>query len=235
MDCKVCQELIGSFIDNDLAAEQAVEVRDHLGFCHACAKVCEEVTSLIDACQAAEPSELLPPTSKAIWCRINNIIESDLNKPVPVEEPRPRWRFSFLQVASAVLIIAVVSSVATLLVLRSYTARQDDLGAQNATPTTLEKLMGRVGLIETPQQIRDRRLKERESAIEYWNARVQQRRLQWDRPTREAFDRNLQVIEESVNDYTQQLQQNPDDELSGEMLDAVMNDKMNLLRDFSDL
>lgn len=61
------------------------------------------------------------------------------------------------------------------------------------------------------------------------------RRSQWDRVTREAFDRNLQVIEESVKDYTTILNQDPEDELSGEMLDAVMNDKMNLLRDFADL
>ena len=58
---------------------------------------------------------------------------------------------------------------------------------------------------------------------------------QWDRVTREAFDRNLQVLDESVKDYTTILSQDPEDELSGEMLDAVMNDKMNLLRDFADL
>ena len=34
---------------------------------------------------------------------------------------------------------------------------------------------------------------------------------------------------------TTTLERDPDDELSGEMLDSVLNDKMNLLRDFSDL
>jgi hypothetical protein len=59
--------------------------------------------------------------------------------------------------------------------------------------------------------------------------------LQWDRTTREAFDRNLNVIDEAVNDYTTILQRDPEDELSGEMLDSVLTEKMNLLRDFSDL
>lgn len=209
-------------------------MRAHLAFCAACAKVCEEMTSLIDVCQTANADELVPPNSKALWCRINNVIESDLRKqPLPLR--RGRWRFSFLQVAAAVIAVGVVSSLATVIALRGYTARQDGLEAHSATPTMIESVMGKIGLIETPHQIRERRLKEREGAIEYWNARVQQRRLMWDQATREAFDRNLVVIEESVSDYRDQLRRNPDDELSGEMLDAVMNDKMNLLRDFADL
>jgi hypothetical protein len=104
-----------------------------------------------------------------------------------------------------------------------------------ATQTTFEKVLSRVGLMETPQQARDRRLKEQQAAIQYWNDRVQARRVQWDRTTRDAFDRNLTVIDEAVNEYTMILQRDPEDELSGEMLDAVLNDKMNLLRDFADL
>ena len=52
---------------------------------------------------------------------------------------------------------------------------------------------------------------------------------------RDAFDRNLSVIDESVIEYTTILQENPDDELTGEMLDTVLNDKMDLLREFSEL
>ena len=64
---------------------------------------------------------------------------------------------------------------------------------------------------------------------------MQARRAQWDTKMRDAFDRNLNEIDASVSEYTYILQQNPDDELSGEMLDAVLDDKMNLLRSFSDL
>ena len=101
--------------------------------------------------------------------------------------------------------------------------------------TVFEKVLGKIGLMETPQQVRDRRLKEQQAAIDYWNERVQTRRVAWDRSTRDAFDRNLQVIDASLNDYTMILSQDPDDELSGEMLDSVLDDKMNLLRDFSGL
>lgn len=238
MNCDDCKALIGAFIDNDLEDASASAVRSHLAFCPSCAAVCEEVTSMIDVCRSGPADDLIPPDSRQMWLRINNVIENEV-KPLPLIDPPAKrsWAFSFLRVAAGLSVIAIVSSIVTIYLLRNYSipAVDDGAGRSAANLTTVEKYLGKLGLIETPQHARDRRLKEREAAIEYWNARVQARRTQWDRMTREAFDRNLQVIDESVNEYNSILAKDPDDELSGEMLDAVMNDKMNLLRDFSDL
>ncbi len=156
--------------------------------------------------------------------------------PPPAEEPTGRrWRFSFLNVAAAVVCIAIVSSLVTLLSIRSYFPPSPEPMRSASSRTVFEKVLGKIGLMETPQQTRERRLKEQQLAIDYWNERVQARRVQWDRATRDAFDRNLQVIDDSVRDYTFILQQDPDDELSGEMLDSVLDDKMNMLREFSSL
>ena len=55
--------------------------------------------------------------------------------------------------------------------------------------------------MDTPQQTRDRRIREQQAAIRrYWNTRVQVRRAQWDRNMREAFDRNMNVIDQAVNE-----------------------------------
>lgn len=239
MNCDECKNLIGVFMDNELDESQASEVRKHLAFCPECALVCHELASILDVCQSESPAEIVPPNSKALWCRINNIIESEA-KPtsVPVEEHRGRfWRLSFMQLAAAVLVIMVVSSLMTFVAIRKYLQPPADgfTARSSATQTTFEKVLSKLGLVETPVQARLRQAKERGAAIEYWNSRVQARRMQWDRATRDAFDRNLRVIDESVNDYTKILQQDPDDDLSGEMLDSVLNDKVNLLRDFSDL
>ena len=239
MNCDECKNLIGVFMDNELDESQASDVRMHLAFCPECAHVCEDLTSIMDVCKTESPNEIVPPNPQALWCRINNIIESEANPaPIPVEEARGRfWRLSFPQLAAAVLLIAVVSSLVTFVAIRKFISPPaDDFTARSAaTQTTFEKLLSKVGLVETPTQARLRQTKEREATIEYWNTRVQARRSQWDRATREAFDRNLRVIEESVNDYTAILQQDPEDDLSGEMLDSVLNDKVNLLRDFADL
>lgn len=237
MNCDECKNFISVFMDNDLDEAQAAAVRMHLAVCADCAKVCEDFSSILDICSTEMPSHLVPPNSQALWCRINNVIENEV-KPTPPEEPRGRfWRLSFGQLAAAVLCIAVVSSLLTVAAIRNYMvpASADFTTRSMAAQSTFEKVLSKAGLLDTPQQAREKRLREQHLAIDYWNARVQSRRVEWDRTTRDAFDRNLQVINESVNEYTMILQSDPDDELSGEMLDAVLNDKMNLLRDFSDL
>ena len=95
--------------------------------------------------------------------------------------------------------------------------------------------MARFGLIDTPQKAREKRIATQQVAIEYWNKRVEERRAQWDAKMREAFDRNLNIIDESVNDYTMILEKNPDDEITGEMLDSALDEKMQLLREFAEL
>lgn len=239
MNCEECKNLISVFMDSELDEPQASDLRNHLAICLDCAMVCEDFSSILDVCTTEFPSEIIPPNSKALWCRINNIIETDAKPPViPPDESRGRfWQLSFWQLSAAVICIAVISSLLTFVAVQNYTLppNADFTTRSVASQTTFEKILSKVGLMETPQQARDRRIKEQHAAIDYWNNRVQTRRVQWDRPTRDAFDRNLQAIQESVNEYTIILQRNPDDELSGEMLDAVLNDKMNLLRDFSDL
>jgi hypothetical protein len=144
---------------------------------------------------------------------------------------------TFSQAGAAVLAVAMISSLLTVVGIRNYfePSGEDFTSRSRASQTTFEKLLSKIGLTDTPQQAREKRIKEQQAAIDYWNKRVQQRRGQWDAKIRDAFDRNLNLIDESVSEYTIILQENPDDDLTGEMLDTVLNDKMDLLREFSDL
>jgi hypothetical protein len=228
-----------------------VEVREHLAVCEPCSKVCEDLAMIIDFCQLDADEAVLPPNPQALWCRINNVIESEVKAEILKENkekiqaavpeaqtgwlPR-RWNFSFMQVASAVLFVAIVSSVLTIIGIRNYSgAGSADVAGLSAPPTLFEKILGKVGLVETPHEKRERLIKERQQAIEYWNKRVETRRAEWNANLRDAFDRNLNEINQAVNEYTKILQENPQDELSGEMLDTALNDKMELLREFSEL
>jgi len=228
-------------MDSDLDDVRAAAVREHLAACIACAKVCEELAAIIDLCKSEAPNSPLPPNPQALWCRIHNIIESEIKpepQPLPkIEERRRLWRFSMPQLASAFLLIALVSSLVTVFAIRSYTQRSADdyLSRTSESQTIFERFMAKVGLIDTPQKARQKRIAAQMAAIDYWDRRVSERRRQWDRRMREAFDKNIDVINESVNDYTQILQQNPEDEITGEMLDSALEDKEQLLRDFSEL
>ncbi|MDM7920679.1 MAG: zf-HC2 domain-containing protein [Pyrinomonadaceae bacterium] len=240
MDCTECQELVSLFLDGELDEASSASVRTHLTLCAECAKVCEDFASILDSCDALDVDEALPPNPQALWCRISNTIESEIKPPV-VETPEPekpsRWNFSFAQIASAMVGIAFISSLLTVVGIRNYMepASEDFTSRSAESQTTFERVLAKVGLMETPQEARERRLREQQEAIAYWDRRVQARKAQWDRRMREAFDRNLAEIDQAVSEYKITLEQDPEDELSGEMLDAALNDKMNLLRQFSQL
>lgn len=242
MNCEQCQLQISSYLDGELDETMSARVRAHLTVCVECAKLCEDFSVLLDSCRVSDPSEIVPPNSQALWRRINNIIESEV-KPEPAPEEPPKswfsrgWNLTFSQAGIGVLAIAVISSLLTVVGIRNYfePSNEDFTSRSNASQTTFEKVLSKVGLIDTPHEARQRRIREQQAAIEYWTRRIQERRGQWDARIRDAFDRNLHLIDESVSEYTIMLEQNPEDELTGEMLDAVLNDKMDLLREFSDL
>lgn len=242
MNCEGCQEILSRYLDGELEETQAASVRTHLSLCADCAKLCEDFAAILDTCKLEELSDVVPPNANALWCRISNTIESEI-KPEPVEPERPRgifsrvWNFSFGQATAAVMGVALISSLLTVVGIRNYfEPSADDFTSRSAaSQTTFEKLLSKIGLTDTPHQAREKRIREQQAAIDYWNARVEARRVTWDDNLRRGFDRNLQAIDQAVSEYTMILRENPEDDLSGEMLDSVLNDKMNLLREFSEL
>ncbi len=242
MNCEECQQNISVFLDGELGEAAATPMRDHLIACSVCAKLCEDFSVILESCRESVPSEIVPPNSKALWCRINNLIESE-TKPEPrSEEPRRGflsrgWNLTFSQASAGVLAVALISSLLTVVGIRNYLEPpgEDFTSRSDASQTTLEKLLSKIGIVETPHEARERRVSEQQAAIAYWTQRVGERRGRWDSRMRDAFDRNLNLIDESLTEYTIMLQANPDDDLTGEMMDAVLNDKMDLLREFSDL
>ncbi len=239
MNCGQCQELISVFLDGELDEAAAAGIRDHLTLCAPCAKVCEDLAAILGSCNELDADAPVPPNPDALWCRINNLIETEIEPGAaePAEEPARRWNFTFSQAAAALVGVAVISSLLTVVGIRNYfEPAADDFTTRSAeSQTTFEKVLSKVGLIETPYEARLRRIQEQQAAIDYWNKRVQQRKAMWNARLRDAFDRNLAEIDRAVHEYSVILEKDPNDDLSGEMLDAALNDKMNLLRQFSEL
>jgi len=252
MTCEQCQELISMFLDGELDQMNSTNVQTHLSLCLACAKVCEDFATILNFCALDESDVSLPPNSKALWCRINNIIESEVEpevRPIQLAENTGKgfwgktrgnsWRLSFSQVLTSCLGVAVISSLLTIVGFKNYASPDANFASNASTtaqaPTIFQRALGKVGLIDTPEQARERRVREQQAAIDYWNKRVEVRRANWDNHLRQAFDRNLNEINEAVYEYDRILLENPQDELSGEMLDTALTEKMALLREFSDL
>lgn len=236
MNCEQCQELISVYLDNELEAAASANVRMHLAVCLECAKMCEDFAMILDFCDLDENEHSLPPNSKALWCRINNLIETEIasetTQEIKREKSKRSWQFSFAQVFASILGIALVSSLLTIVGIKNYSAGD---ASANAAPSIFDRALGKIGLVESAQQTRENRIKEQQAAIDYWNKRVHEKRQNWAANLREAFDRNLNEIDQTVYEYDKILQENPHDDLSGEMLDSALNEKMALLREFSEL
>lgn len=246
MNCEKCQELISAYVDGDLSKGEARSFRTHLSVCMECSKLAEDFASIVGFCDEAFAEDSIPPNSQALWCRINNIIESEIEETSPVEEETAEevphrgflsgtFSFSPAQAAASVLLIAVVSSLVTIVGYKNFAAPDDSIAGFEAEPSVFEKVLVRLGVAESPADKAQRRLEERKSAIDYWTKRVSKRRVEWDTGTRVTFDRNMDVIDKAVKQYTLLLKEDPQDEISTEMLDSALNEKMELLREFSEL
>jgi hypothetical protein len=239
MTCGDCQELLSRFIDGDLEEARSVIVTEHLAFCAECTVMRDDLASILAHCREGEFGEAVPPNPAALWRRINNLIESELPAEIPVEPEPRKWfsaRLTFGQAAVGVIAVALISSLLTVVGIRNYFAPPgDDLAGAGEPPSLVTRALRKVGLAETPHQARERRFKAQEAAIQYWNARAQARRASWDARMTAAFDRNLYEIDQAVSEYTVILQEDPDDKLSEEMLDSALTEKLNLLRQFSEL
>lgn len=248
MKCETCQELLSEFIDDQLDEKTVARVKAHLTLCPRCTEIYEDFSSILGVCDLELTEGVKPPNEQALWCRINNIIEAEIKpEAAAVNQPpdaprgwlskawRHSWSLSLTQLASAVLGIALISSLLTIVGLRNVFPSDEITSGAAAQPSLFERAMGKIGLVETARQVRERRMREQQTAIDYWNKRVAARRAQWNSHVREAFDRNLNEIDQVVTGYNRTLEENPQDELSNEMLDSAMNEKVELLREFSDL
>jgi Putative zinc-finger len=249
MNCEQCQELLSEFIDRELDTIVSFEVQTHIDQCTNCDEVFADFSSILSSYDAK--SEVFDETSlnsQAIWCRISNEIETEvlpeLAKIETAKEANISWfeklyrqslNLSFSQTVSAVFFVALISSLLTIVGIRNYSTTNELTANATMSPNLVERMLGRIGVIETPREAREKRVKEQEATISYWNQRVEARKVQWNSHLREAFERNLKEIDQVVNEYSVVLEENPQDELSGEMLDSALSEKMELLRGFSEL
>jgi len=237
MKCEKCEELVGELLDGTLSGEDTSTLNMHLEQCLDCSDVRNDLQSIVSFCQTQRGQYSAPPNEKALWLRIRNIIESESQALVgSVGQTRPRskslwadwmsrsWELSIPQLAASVAAIVLIASLATTVGLRRWEGSVGSVSSSSASPAP--------GV--TGAKHRDRMWRQQQS-ISYWNQRVETNKARWNQEMRDTFDRNLQVIDQAVTDSLNELNQHPEDEVSEEMLNAALNEKLALLREFSDL
>jgi Putative zinc-finger len=228
MNCERCHELIGDLIDGTLSGADESTLKSHLDECLDCVSVREDLSTIVGYCRAHRGEYDAPPNERALWLRIRNVIEAEnaANSPVARQSGKASragfwsrsWELSLPQLAAFAAAIVLFVSVATTVGLR----RWQSTVAENPPRTN------------TDVSVNDR-IWQRQQVINYWNQRVELNKARWSAHMRETFDRNMSVIDQAVSDSLNELNRNPHDDVSEQMLNEALNDKLTLLKEFSDL
>jgi anti-sigma factor RsiW len=236
MNCEKCQNLISDFLDGALSHEDQSTLNSHLEECLDCADVRNDLQSIVGFCRSNRGDYAAPPNQRALWLRIRNVIEAGASS-VAVTATGPEkstqrswnnwlgrsWELSFPQLVASAAVIVLVVSLSTAVGLRRWQG-----GGKVNTATTSNDLQ------LAAADVRDRVAKQQQ-LISYWNQRVEYNKARWSPEMRETFDRNLKVIDQTVNDSIDTLAQNPQDEVSEEMLNTALSEKLSLLKEFAEL
>jgi hypothetical protein len=247
MNCEKCQELISDFLDGALSDVDHKMLDAHLEDCLSCDSVREELESIVTYCRDHRGVYEVPPNERAMWLRIRNTIES---QPTGLRALAAagssttgqtlnwltrlfnrQWELSFSQMAAAVAVIAIIVSLVTVIGMRGLQPGRTN----SVADTTDSNRSGSSTRYALNGGTLDERLARQQEVIDGWNKIIEQRKVIWSRQTREAFDRNLLVVDQAVLAFREELKRNPHDQLSAEMLDAAMTDKMELLSSFAEL
>jgi hypothetical protein len=234
MNCEKNQDLLSDFVDGSLPQSDQDRIETHLSVCGVCAEARSDLEAIVGFCREHRGEYVPVPNERALWLRISNTIESELSVPSPASIPpdagwwfrlmNRRWELSFPQLAAAVTVIILVVSVVTTVGLRRFSFSGAGSGIQTSgAPLALNG-----------SSVQDR-FRPQQQVVAYWNQRVELNKARWNPQMRETFDRNMSVIDAAVNDSMSRLTQNPHDEVSEEILNAALNDKVELLKEFADL
>ena len=234
MNCEKCEELVNDLLDGSIRPQDELVLNQHLEQCLACTEVQQDLEAIVGFCRTHRGEYAEPPNERALWLRIRNIIESESAVTVGAAAKTPAkgafggwlghtWELSLSQLAASVAGIVLVVALSTMVVMRRSDVNISSRPGNplvNATNVSLDV---------------NSRMWQQQQAISYWNQRIEVNKARWSQDMRDTFERNLKVIDQAVNDSMNELNSNPHDEVSEEMLNTALNEKLALLKEFADL
>lgn len=247
MNCEKCHQLLSDFLDGSLSGDERSSLAAHLDECITCHSAHYDLSQIITFCREHRGEEVSPPNPRALWLRIRNTIESEnllaaagasASASASARAPwwtrflNRTWELSLPQLAMAVSAIVIAVSLATAYSLNQVRKSAAPVPAAEVARETAPPASGSSAMVDLPAANSSN---PRGLDIEYWDQRVAARMNHWSPERREAFQRNINVIDQAIKDAQNELRRNPHDEVSEEMLNAALSDKMQILKEFSDL
>jgi len=231
MNCENYQGLLSDFVDGSLTPDDQARIQAHLTTCPGCTEVHDDLVAITGFCLQQRGDYDPVPNERALWQRISNIIEAEFAQGttahVTLESGwwfrlmNRSWQVTFPQLAASATALVLLVSLVSVFSIRRLTSTDG--------PRTAVVQLSAIAL-----PVSDR-YRQQQQIIDYWNRRVELNKARWSPQMRQTFDSNMSVIDAAVNDSLSRLAKDPHDEVSEEILTGALNDKVELLKEFSDL
>ncbi|KAF0240258.1 MAG: hypothetical protein FD167_4210 [bacterium] len=223
MDCLDCQDLLSEYIDGNLKPNKRLIVSDHLKSCSECSIVHQDLKQLVGL---SKQLPLLAPEN-VLWKKIEKEITEISTTQNPSRQStwakfwQHRWQFSI----STPQLTGVLASLVVLLILASSFsyAPQNSIGALMQNSIIARPINTYVA---NPTEL------ELTGTIERLSHTIKERYKEWDPEIQKLFDRNLALVNQTIEDCNQLSQRNPNDPVVHELMVTAYQEKIRLLEQF---
>ena len=223
MVCNECQELLSDYIDGELELGEQVKIERHLGDCEPCRAVRDDLLQIVHF------SHQLPEQapSGALWARIQSDIAEQ--RPAGFLSRAGAWwtsaqsrhfNLSIPQMAAAAAALVIVLSIGVMMT------------RQNGASNEMAMISSAAGAAPQVQVLSSADLQQLEKQISNLSASIEQRKVSWDPALRVKFEKNMLLIEQSLAECRHQLNDNPGDDVSQELMLNAYREKVRLLEGF---
>lgn len=222
MFCNQCQELVSDYIDGALELGEQLQVERHLADCEACRAVRDDLLQIVHFSRQLP----LQTPSGAVWSRIRSEVDSQQPASVWYRTARRlstmrsrHFDMSIPQLVASAAALVIVASVTVALLRRQGPV---DLTTTGGSATQEKSLLSHRDVAQMEEKINE------------LAQTVEQRKRTWDPELREAFQRNMIYVDQSLAECHHDLDANPADDLSQELMLGAYREKMRLLASFSE-
>ncbi|MGA9772685.1 MAG: anti-sigma factor [Blastocatellia bacterium] len=223
MICKQCQELISDYIDGLLELGEQVKIERHLADCEPCRAVRDDLLQIVHF------SHQLPEQSPSgsLWARIQSDIAEQ--KPAGFLSGAGAWwtqlktrnfNLSIPQMVASAAALAIVISIGVLITGRNVAHNQSMVAS-----------VGEVSA-DSLQRLSNPDIQQLEQDVSRLSETIEQRKSAWNAELRATFDRNMYYINQSLAECRHQLNDNPTDDVSQELMLNAYREKVRLLEGF---
>lgn len=223
MDCLDYQELISEYIDGDLKPNKRIMVGDHIKSCQECNLVYQDLKQIVGVSQQLP----LLAADNLVWKKIEKEIaeipKSKITSPKNLWAKfwQHKWQFS----VSAPQLTGSLATLAVLVILASSFS----YAPQNSVSSPLQNtIIARPAntYVASPTEI------ELIGTIERLSHTIKERYKEWDTEIQNLYNRNLLLVDQTIEDCNQLSKRTPADPLVHELMVTAYQEKIRLLEQF---